>query len=227
MAAQPASPAPAPEPGLRARKKQRTRDALIEAAHRLFLGQGFAHTTVDEIAGAVDVSQRTFFRYFANKDEVALAVLAEAEDHFIELLRDRPAEENPLQALRAAISGAWRQRATDRPDGPDAGPCSVTAALELIRMIENTPGLLASHLRRAAEQEQVLIQVIAEREGLDPAEDLRPAVLAAAFGGVLRAAHMSWSADQEDTGPDGMAALIDRHLALLGPALVGDWRAQG
>ncbi|MET8702772.1 TetR/AcrR family transcriptional regulator [Kitasatospora sp. NPDC058032] len=221
MAAQPASPAPVQEPGLRARKKQRTRDALIEAAHRLFLGQGFARTTVDEIAAAVDVSQRTFFRYFANKDEVALAVLAEAEDHFIEQLRARPAEETPLQALRAAIVGSWRERGAGR----DTGPCSVTAALELIRMIENTPTLLAAHLRRVTEQERLLVGIIAEREGVDPAEDLRPAVLAAAFGGVLRAAHLSWSADQEDTGPEGMIALINRHLDLLAPALTGDWRA--
>ncbi|MFE7193844.1 TetR family transcriptional regulator [Kitasatospora sp. NPDC057541] len=221
MAAQPAPPAPVQEPGLRARKKQRTRDALIEAAHRLFLGQGFARTTVDEIAAAVDVSQRTFFRYFANKDEVALAVLAEAEDHFIEQLRARPAEETPLQALRAAIVGSWRELGADR----DTGPSSVTAALELIRMIENTPTLFAAHLRRSAEQERLVVGIIAEREGLDPAEDLRPAVLAAAFGGVLRAAHLSWSADQDDTGPEGMITLINRHLDLLAPALAGGWRA--
>ncbi|MFF8768991.1 TetR family transcriptional regulator [Kitasatospora sp. NPDC015120] len=221
MAAQPAPPAPAQEQGLRARKKQRTRDALIEAAHRLFLGQGFARTTVDEIAGAVDISQRTFFRYFANKDEVALAVLAEAEDHFIRQLRARPAAETPLQALRAAIVGSWREHGAGR----DTGPRSVTAALELIRMIEDTPTLLAAHLRRVTEQERVLIGIIAEREGVDPAEDLRPAVLAAAFGGVLRAAHLSWSADQEDTGPEGMIALIDRHFDQLTPALAGHWRA--
>ncbi|MFE7564848.1 TetR family transcriptional regulator [Kitasatospora sp. NPDC057500] len=220
MAAQPASPAPVQEPGLRARKKQRTRDALIEAAHRLFLGQGFARTTVDEIAAAVDVSQRTFFRYFANKDEVALAVLAEAEDHFIQQLRTRPAEETPLQALRAAIVDAWRDRG-----GRDTGPSSVTAALELIRMIEETPTLLAAHLRRVTEQEHVLIRIIAEREGVDPAEDLRPAVLAAVFAGVLRTAHLSWSADQEDTGPEGMVALIDRHFDQLVPALAGHWRS--
>ncbi|MFF7457352.1 TetR/AcrR family transcriptional regulator [Kitasatospora sp. NPDC008115] len=220
MAAQPASPAPVQEPGLRARKKQRTRDALIEAAHRLFLGQGFARTTVDEIAAAVDVSQRTFFRYFANKDEVALAVLAEAEDHFIQQLRTRPAEETPIQALRAAIVDSWRDRG-----GRDAGPCSVTAALELIRMIEDTPTLLAAHLRRVTELERLLIGIIAEREGVDPAEDLRPAVLAAVFAGVLRAAHLSWSADQEDTGPEGMIALIDRHFDQLVPALAGHWRS--
>ncbi|MCG6493478.1 TetR family transcriptional regulator [Kitasatospora sp. A2-31] len=207
-------------PGLRERKKQRTRAALIEAAHRLFLTQGFAQTTVDEIASAVDVSQRTFFRYFANKDEVALAVLAIAEDYFIDRLRRRPAEENPLQAMRAAIVESWRDLGAEHRTGPG----SVTSALELLQIIEDTPTLLAAHLRRAAEQERVVAGLIAAREGLDPAEDLRPTVIAAVFGSVLRAAHLSWNADQEESGPEGMIALIGRYFDQLGPALAGDWR---
>ncbi|MGW4897956.1 TetR family transcriptional regulator [Kitasatospora sp. NPDC004240] len=220
MAAQPPSAAPAPALGLRERKKQRTRDALVEAAHRLFLNQGFAGTTVDEIAAAVDVSQRTFFRYFANKDEVALAVMADAEDYFIERLRLRPAGENPLTALRAAIVESWRELGS----ADHAGPGSVTSALELMELIESTPTLLAAHLRRITEQERIVAGVIAEREGLDPAEDLRPTVIAAVFGAVLRSAHLSWTPDREATGPEGMIALIGRHFDALGPTLAGDWR---
>ncbi|MFF1906871.1 TetR/AcrR family transcriptional regulator [Kitasatospora sp. NPDC058218] len=220
IATAPARPAEGAGQGLRERKKQQTRDALIEAAHRLFFSQGFAGTTVDEIAAAVDVSQRTFFRYFANKDEVALAVMAEAEDYFIDRLRARPAGENPLEALRAAIVESWRELASRHPSGPG----SVTSALELMRMIEDTPTLLAAHLRRVTEQERVVVQVLAAREGLDPAEDLRPAVMAAVFGSVLRAAHLSWSAECEESGPEDMIALITRHFDQLGPALAGDWR---
>lgn len=220
----PAAPA-APDttgrlPGLRERKKRQTRDALVQAAHQLFLGQGFAETTVDEIAAAVDVSQRTFFRYFANKDEVALAVMADAENHFIECVRQRPAGESPFEALRASIVQSWRDLAT--ADRTGAG--SVTSALELLRMIEETPTLLAAHLRRVTEQERVIVRVLAEREGVDPDQDLRPRVLAAAFGSVLRAAHLSWTPDHEDTGPEAMIALIDRHLDQLGPALAGHWQ---
>ncbi|MEU9075304.1 TetR family transcriptional regulator [Kitasatospora sp. NPDC004745] len=225
MAARTPAPTPAPagpgrQPGLRERKKQQTRDALVQAAHGLFLGQGFARTTVDEIASAVEVSQRTFFRYFANKDEVALAVMADAEDYFIECLRRRPAEESPLQALRAAIVQSWRELGAEHRSGPG----SITTALELMRMIEETPTLLAAHLRRVTEQERVVVRVIAEREGLDPTTDLRPTVLAAVFGSVLRAAHLSWTPEQEPAGPEGMVAVIERHFDQLGPALAGHWR---
>ncbi|MGW3044102.1 TetR/AcrR family transcriptional regulator [Kitasatospora sp. NPDC001159] len=225
MAAHTPRPVGTPEdlgraPGLRERKKQQTRDALVQAAHLLFLSQGFARTTVDEIASAVDVSQRTFFRYFANKDEVALAVMADAEDYFIECLRHRPAEETPLQALRASIVKAWRDLGNARTSGPG----SISSALELLRIIEETPALLAAHLRRVTEQERLVVQVLAEREGLDPAEDLRPVVLAAVFGSLLRSAHLSWTSEQEPAGPEGMVAVIERHFDQLGPALAGHWR---
>ena len=59
---------------LHERKKQRTRDALVRAAVELFTTRGYEATTVDDIAEAVEVSQRTFFRYFAGKEEAALAL---------------------------------------------------------------------------------------------------------------------------------------------------------
>jgi AcrR family transcriptional regulator len=57
-------------PGLRERKKQRTRQALYEAATRLFLTQGYTRTTVAEIAAAAGVSTKTLFNYFSGKEDL-------------------------------------------------------------------------------------------------------------------------------------------------------------
>ena len=74
------------EPGLRERKKQRTRVALADAARGLFLENGFDAVTVDEIAARADVSRRTFFRYFATKEAAAFPYRDRWLSEFSELI---------------------------------------------------------------------------------------------------------------------------------------------
>ncbi|WP_218919113.1 TetR/AcrR family transcriptional regulator, partial [Rothia dentocariosa] len=81
------------EPQRRERKKRQTRDALVHAALRLFDAKGYEHTAVREITDAVDVSERTFFRYFANKEDLALSFISDSTDAFIRELALRPAAE--------------------------------------------------------------------------------------------------------------------------------------
>src|SRR5215470_3848524 len=90
------------EAGLRERKKLRTRTALIDSAFALFQRKGFEATTIDEIAEAVDISPRTFFRYFASKEEVALSLIEEQFEAILRRLAGRPPEEPVLTAMRRA-----------------------------------------------------------------------------------------------------------------------------
>ncbi|CAL9536943.1 Putative mycofactocin biosynthesis transcriptional regulator MftR [Streptomyces sp. enrichment culture] len=210
----------APRPGLRERKKQRTRDALLRAALELFTARGYERTTVDEIAEAVDVSQRTFFRYFASKEEAAFFVSRLAEARFVDAVRARPADETPLEALRQSLTESWE---------------SIGEAIEQLvplelhmrfcQVIESTPALLAAHLRRAAELEEEIARVIADREGLDVDADPRPRVVVAVFGAVIRVTERIWSARDEAT-LGALRDLTSSYLDQVEPALTGSWRTE-
>lgn len=205
--------------GLRERKKQATRDALLLAALELFTTKGYERTTVDEIADAVEVSQRTFFRYFANKEEAAFAVQELAESHFIEALRERPPQEGPFEAMRNAVLGSW-----DTIGEAIAAIVPLDLYMRGYRMIESTPALLAVHLRRSAEVEEQIARLIADREGLDVDTDPRPRVAVAAFSGVMRVTGRLWG-QGEDMSTDAIRDLTEEYLDHLGRALTENWGA--
>ncbi|WP_266381908.1 TetR family transcriptional regulator [Streptomyces canus] len=202
---------------LRERKKQRTREALLRVAIELFTTEGYERTTVDDIADAVEVSQRTFFRYFAGKEDAALALDEMTVTRFVDAVRARPPHEPPLDALRQAVLESW-----DTLHEVVESVVPVERFLAMYRVIESTPVLLAAHLRRSAEAEEVLTRVLAEREGLDAATDPRPRLLVAVFSGVMRVTERQWLTDGEFS-LEAMRELTVSHLELLGPALTGKW----
>ncbi|MGW0559584.1 TetR family transcriptional regulator [Streptomyces sp. NPDC003016] len=204
--------------GLRELKKQRTRDALLRVALELFTTQGYERTTVDEIADAVEVSQRTFFRYFASKEEVAFAVQEMVESRFVAELLARPPEEGPFAAMRNAVLGAWNTIG-------EAIEAVVPVELHMrtYRMIESTPALLAAHLRRSTDLEERIAGIVADREDLDLDADPRPRVAVAAFTGVMRVAGRLWG-QGEDASMESIRTLTELYLDHLGPALAAEWR---
>ncbi|MCB5164881.1 TetR family transcriptional regulator [Streptomyces bambusae] len=218
MTQEQAGAAPAEPAGLRERKKRRTRDALLRAALVLFTTQGYEQTTVDEITDAVEVSQRTFFRYFANKEEAAFAVQDVVESHFLAALRARPAAENPFTALRGAVLSAW-----DTVGEAIADVVPVDLYMRTYRLIESTPALLAVHLRRSAEVDEEIARIIAGREGLDLDADPRPRVAAAAFSAVIRVTGRLWG-QGADPSVAAIRRITEAHLDHLAPALAADWR---
>ncbi|MCX5280723.1 TetR/AcrR family transcriptional regulator [Streptomyces sp. NBC_00198] len=99
-------------PGLRERKKDGTRRGLREAAGRLFAERGFAQTTVADIAAEANVSERTFFRYFENKEALLLPDGVELYARIEEAFLARPRDEAPLDAACGAITDAVAYFAT-------------------------------------------------------------------------------------------------------------------
>jgi AcrR family transcriptional regulator len=188
-------------PGLRERRKKLTAEELEAAAYRLFGERGFDNVTVDDIAAEADVSRRTFFRYFASKEDVLLA------DHFVQLARlreamaDRPADEPIVTALRNAL-------------------LSMTVDFEerkekIIlrgRLMRDTPSLQARSLVHQRLWEEAMQEMVAERLGVDPVTDLRPGVVSAATLAAMRVAFTIWLS----SGCEGdLIALTTEALDLL------------
>lgn len=87
-------------------KSERTRAALRAAALRHFVADGFEGASVAAIAAEVGVTERTFYRHFATKDEVLFADLAEGLAWFRTAIRARPAEEELGRAVLESLSSA-------------------------------------------------------------------------------------------------------------------------
>jgi AcrR family transcriptional regulator len=202
-------------PGLRQRKKQRTKDALIEAAMDLFQRRGYDHTSVREITDAVEVSERTFFRYFASKEDLVLSFVRAGAASFAAALAARPQHEDPLTAARQAFHISLRDVAGEVGDVP--------SYLSVMRLIDSTPSLLAAYLSCVHEKDDEIIRLLASREGVDPASDRRPRVLAAVIGTLVFLANRDWR-DREGLTPEALGAAFDAYADDLMPALAGHWR---
>ncbi|MET8332664.1 TetR family transcriptional regulator [Streptosporangium canum] len=189
--------------GLRERKKQKTRLALVDAALDLFATQGYEATTVDQIAAAVEVSPRTFFRYFATKEDVALSLPLDGLETLLAELAARPAQEPPFTALGHAL----RAMVTMLEEGDLADR---TRFLKAHEVIDDTPALFAGSVRRMMDNERRLVAEIARREGAEP-DDLLSHLVVALFTTVTRIGF-------EHCGPGGihdLTALAERLEATL------------
>lgn len=205
--------------GLRERKKQHTRDSLVRAAYELFVEKGYEETTVDEIVAAVDVSQRTFFRYFSSKEEVAFSLQALVSERYVGAVRSRPPGQSPVELLRSTLDETWESIGEAIEE-----VVPLTLYMRMWQIIETTPALVAVQLRHGVEMEEELAAEIARREGLDPVADPRPRVLVAAFSGAMRAAFRCWSYGEDLTVAAAQHA-VESYVDQLGPALSDDWNS--
>ena len=163
------------EPGLRERKKMRTRETVRREAFRLFHLNGYAQTTVDQIAEAADVSPRTFFRYFPSKEAVLIS------DEFIEPIVEAflaaPAELSPVAAYRHAVGAVFMSM----------GGADYDFAIARQRLMYTLPEAKSALYDEYIRTIRLLTDACAKRLGRSP-DDHQMRVTAGAITGVLMAA---------------------------------------
>lgn len=187
---------------LRQRKRARTRAALVAAALDLFERQGFEATTIDEIAASADVSPRTYFRYFATKEEVALG--DDLQHELIALIAARPVDEPMLESVRHVIrDGLALLSVQDRE-----------ALLARLRIVYRTPSLRARRWEFQLEMGRIAGAIVGERRGLPP-DDLGSRVTAAAAFTAIEVAMDTW---QQHDGREDLGAVLDAAVDHLGHA---------
>jgi AcrR family transcriptional regulator len=182
-------------PPLTDERRAEIRLEIARVAVELFVDQGVAATTGDQIAKVVGVSTRTLWRYFPSKESCVSPLFAAGIDAIAAALRAWPAG-GPLEdALeRASTSG----------EGQVAGP-QLPRVRTLLRLTRTEPGLRAVWLQAHDEAEPVFARALADRAGLG-AVDLRSEIQAAMLNAALRAAveHYAWRTDEEE--PDAATA---------------------
>jgi AcrR family transcriptional regulator len=188
------------EPGRRERKKRETRLALVEAAIDLFADQGVEGTTIEQISDRADVSERTFYRYFATKEEVLFADSIERRERFAAALASRPEEEPLLDGVRVAA----RELLAVVVARPDHG-------LRRQRLIHASDALHARHLRTTEEWAGLVAEHAARRLHLR-ADEALPRLLGWTMIAAVRTALGRWV---EDPSLD-IGAEVDRCFDLLG-----------
>jgi AcrR family transcriptional regulator len=184
--------------GLRERKKLRTRAELTDAAFRLFSDRGFDETTIEDIVGEVEVSPRTFFRYFDSKEDVVIGFFDDMGRQLRSALAARPPEEPPYTAVREAVRSLVDVYLDQRD--------RVMAAK---RLSYDTPAIRARLLDKHARWENGLTEELATRLGVDAEADPRPRLIAAVALAAFSTAVGGWCSSQ---GRDDLHALVDAAL---------------
>lgn len=172
--------------GRREQKKLKTRRALKDAALDLALEQGVESLTIEAISEAADVAPRTFFNYFACKEDALVTEAAEAAADLHQMLIERPSAESPLHALRVVIT---------QSDFFSAVHVNRDRILARHRLVQEHPPLMTRQLAQYAQVERTFADALAVRLGSHVDQDPRPELLAALTVSVLRVAMRRWTAD--------------------------------
>jgi AcrR family transcriptional regulator len=178
-------------PGLRERKRQQTRERLTRMAMALFLERGFEATTLDDIAAAADISRRSFFHYFASKEDVVFAWQEESTAALIAAVAARPATESMLTAAENAISAMIRQLEPGE-------------AIAMAQLKRDNPALQARDQVKYEKLERALADALGKRAG-HKTEKLRARLVAMIATGAMRIGGELWATEGAREKPEAQA----------------------
>jgi AcrR family transcriptional regulator len=193
------------ESGLRERKKQKTKRAVMDIALRLFAEKGFDATTVEEICAEAEISPSTFFRYFPTKEAAAfpdeqmrVAIVEEA-------LRERPDDEPLHKAIRRSAQTLTEYDLEAKGD------------LQLrMELMGREPAILAYATKTQNEATDTFTRILADQMGVDPSTDMRPRLMVNVAFAAVNAAWSAWISG--DANAD-LPALIDEAFDLADAGL--------
>ncbi len=191
-------------PGLRERKKLKTKEAIQREAMRLFQEQGYEETTIEQIAAAAEISPSTFFNYFPSKEDVIL--FDRYDPMIVSFMSSRPAGEALSTIFYGAIHGLARVMEHDRD-----------VILARAKLSLEVPELRARFWEEMEKARDLLAGIMAARTGRDPA-DFELRVLAMVFVAVSFEGLQEWL---RRGGRGDMMKLVTEALdmAQVGPRL--------
>jgi AcrR family transcriptional regulator len=199
-------------PGTGSSKAARTREALRAAALRRFVDDGFDAANVADIAAEVGVTERTFYRHFATKDEVLFGDFEQRLGWFRAALQGRPATESLVDSCLAAINSF--------PDDPrlmiEVAKLreSLLSRDRIARSLRELQGLLADEIHRVAQERRSTAA-----PGRAAEDALAVAVQAEILSAAVFAAVRIWTDQPGDRDLDELRRLTEQALAVVRPSV--------
>jgi len=185
--------------GVAGRPPLTTRLEIERVAFALFARRGFDETTVDDIASAAGIGRRTFFRYFASKNDVVWGDFDAGLRHFADALDEADPGQPWMEALRAAVV-----------DFNSLDPALVPLHRDRMDLILHVPALQAYATLMYARWRDVVTRFVAERTGEKP-DDLHPRLVGHTALAAAVAAYEQWLAEPDSD----LADLLDASMRWL------------
>lgn len=165
---------------LQARKQEIVRNAIFGSAIELFAAKGFDETTVEEVAQAAGVSRRSFFRYFASKDNLLAQNVVQHGIALKDAISECPPGFTSLEVVRATVLTVGKNSAA-QPN-----------TRRVIEIAERSSSARQAHLSRWIEVEDIVAKAFADRRRGTSQDDLRPRLLASLTLSAMNVAIMAW-----------------------------------